>query len=100
MHISVGSDLDPFSLFVPLQASSLAGWDVVSPDECLLSNATWRLLTGQSRGQSPLGARFQIRAGQVLQQRDKPCRQFFVLLEVSHCKHALSSLLLNYMQCT
>ena len=65
-----------------LQATSVAGWDVVSPEECLLSNATWRLLTSTARGHPTLGARFAIRAGQILQHRDKPCRQFFVLLEV------------------
>ena len=65
-----------------LQASSLAGWDVVSPEECLLSNSTWRLLTAAGPPGKKLGARFVIQTGQVLQQRDKPCRQFFVLLEV------------------
>ena len=65
-----------------MQASSLAGWDVVSPEECLLSNSTWRLLTAAGPPGKKLGARFVIQTGQVLQQRDKPCRQFFVLLEV------------------
>ena len=63
------------------QASSLAGWDVVSPEECLLSNTTWRLFTAAGPAKK-LGARFALQPGQVLQHRDRPCRQFFVLLEV------------------
>ena len=68
---------------VPTQATWLSRWDVASPEECLLSNATWRLLTSTSNSAgAPLGARFTVRAGQILQQRDKPCRQFYVLIEV------------------
>lgn len=62
-----------------------SGWDVVTADDCLLTNYSWALLSGQN-GMQPhakrLGHRFSLSKGQLLQAKDASCRQFFVLIEV------------------
>lgn len=67
------------------QAMLSSGWDVVTADDCLLTNYSWALLSGQN-GMQPhakrLGHRFSLSKGQLLQAKDASCRQFFVLIEV------------------
>ena len=67
------------------QATLATGWDVVTPDDCLLTNYTWALLSG-ANGMDPqsrkLGSRFTLKRGQQLQAKDSTCRQFYVVLEV------------------
>ena len=71
-----------------MQATLAKGWDVVTPEDCLLTNYTWALLSGANGlGQQSrrLGSHFTLQRGQQLQAKDAPCRQFFVLLEVCPC---------------
>ena len=70
---------------LPDQATLAKGWDVVTPDDCLLTNYTWALLAGANgmgTQSKRLGSRFTLQRGQQLQAKDATCRQFYVLLEV------------------
>ena len=67
------------------QATLATGWDVVTPDDCLLTNYTWALMAGANgmgAQSKQLGSRFSLQRGQLLQAKDATCRQFYLLLEV------------------
>ncbi|KAK9808186.1 hypothetical protein WJX73_006212 [Symbiochloris irregularis] len=63
------------------QATLAKGWDVVTPDDCLLTNYAWALLANGTQQHPPPGQRFTLKRGQLLQAKDSSCRSFYVLLE-------------------
>ena len=69
-------------LVLGVQATLAKGWDVVTPDDCLLTDYAWTLLAGGKGQVLPPGRRFTLRRGQLLQAKDATCRQFYVLMEV------------------
>ena len=64
-----------------LQACLATGWDIVGPDEAQFSEELWELLAERLE-ESPVGRRFELQRGQVLQGRDQPSRVFFLVAQV------------------
>ncbi|KAK9814559.1 hypothetical protein WJX72_007850 [[Myrmecia] bisecta] len=69
------------SLVYGPEACLATGWDVVSVEECQLGDETWRRLTAAPKTQGAAGHRIALRRGSMLQGKDQPCRQFYVVLE-------------------
>ena len=66
-----------------LQATWQGGWDVVTPSDVEISTSLSQLLHAQPGSKDSFGNRSGLQRGQVLQQKDQACRQFYVLLTVS-----------------
>ena len=64
-----------------LQACLATGWDIVGPDEAQFSEELWELLAERLE-ESPVGRRFELQRGQMLQSRDQPSRVFFLVAQV------------------
>lgn len=69
------------------QATWQGGWDVVTPADVEISTSLSQLLHAQPGSIEGIGNRSSLQRGQVLQQKDQACRQFYVLLTVgcSNC---------------
>ena len=66
-----------------LQATWQNGWDVVTPADVEISSTLQQLLHAQPGSKDHVGQACGLQRGQVLQQKDQACRQFYILLTVS-----------------